>query len=355
MSADNSSKDQKCFLLGEGKKSKKRIGKGAQARRKDVRTERLNYISFAKVLEDDYHWVKSFSPIMADNYIGQMRSLNAEMRKKYGFEYNFGVIPCTKGFTLDLDNPTRDCEPSGEADNHDTSNMENLSTDEVETSETGSDELTVDESEVTEVESSSEVTDTVSLVPTTSKSDNVKVPLRKRTSSKATPLRPVWENGVYLQGGRVVINLNAFSTTKRKRTLCLDDPIPKDNIILYAGPGNGKTHLLTSLKKSYLQRIIDTDDWKWAWPKKALIVTNRHELIKSNPQCFSIAFVSSRPTWSVRCASKCSNFVDSWFPPEGALYASLRIKGEGYLSKYLSIYPVTQSTSPRTIGGECQT
>lgn len=104
-------------------------------------------------------------------------------------------------------------------------------------------------------------------------------------------------------------------------TSCVALPYPlapqigRDSLLIYAGPGSGKTEWIKSLRlRRYFGRIFDTDHMSPGFkvPPKSLVFTNRPDVLEQYDGT-KIAFLPFRRHWLRLCSTKCPNVHDSWY------------------------------------------
>lgn len=88
-------------------------------------------------------------------------------------------------------------------------------------------------------------------------------------------------------------------------------------VVIYAGPGSGKTESIRNIRRRYARRVSvwDTDhttrDSKI--PSKSLVFTNRPDIFSSYNTGVKIAFIPYRRHWIRQCLEKCPHAKDKWF------------------------------------------
>lgn len=93
--------------------------------------------------------------------------------------------------------------------------------------------------------------------------------------------------------------------------------IPKigsGSVVIYAGPGSGKTTLIASVKKAKRSTIYDTDHMKIGEevPANSLLFTDRPDIVKSY-HGVKIAFVPYKKHWMRLCLKKYPQATEQWF------------------------------------------
>lgn len=82
---------------------------------------------------------------------------------------------------------------------------------------------------------------------------------------------------------------------------------------IYAGPGTGKTFLLSKLPLEIRDVIYDTDHYRGNVAPRSIVLTNRPDVFEKY-QGLKIAILSSKRTWLARCREKCGDRVqDTWY------------------------------------------
>lgn len=113
--------------------------------------------------------------------------------------------------------------------------------------------------------------------------------------------------------------------------------IEKNCVVVYAGPGAGKTQCQISLREQYGRRIrlYDTDHVKpdQKIPAKSIVFTNRADVLMSYDGA-RIAYLPYRRRWIRMCLSKCPGTKDSWYDDVVRLIKnSVVVRGNNYLSE----------------------
>lgn len=88
-------------------------------------------------------------------------------------------------------------------------------------------------------------------------------------------------------------------------------------VVVYGGPGSGKTKCIRDIRRRYGKRanVWDTDHMSkdTVVPPQSLIFTNRPDIFASYNTGVKIAFVPYRRHWIRQCLEKCAHTKDSWF------------------------------------------
>lgn len=116
--------------------------------------------------------------------------------------------------------------------------------------------------------------------------------------------------------------------------------IMRDSVIVYAGPGSGKTESIKELRRRYGFRITirDTDHMKIGdiVPSRSILFTNRPDVLM-NYDGIKIAFLPYRRHWIQQCSSKCPGTMDSWYDDVvNLLRDCVLVRRNCYLSECIS-------------------
>lgn len=146
---------------------------------------------------------------------------------------------------------------------------------------------------------------------------------------------PTLSQPIFKSNGGFVINGNNFTASSKKAIF--SEHFGFDSILIYAGPGNGKTFFIEQYK-AFSHIFADTDDLSYGVDGKQVILTNRPDLLLKNKQLLTIAFLPPRVIWDSRCFSKCGKrWQPNWYPIDEVQHAHIVFTGTGYLSDYFII------------------
>lgn len=129
-------------------------------------------------------------------------------------------------------------------------------------------------------------------------------------------LRPTGVIDIALKSERVVEDRCDPSTCTTCEPLGDKDTIGVDStsVVLYAGPGSGKTSLIKSVPPQYRGNIYDTDHMRAGdkVPPYSLVLTNRPDVLVSSPG-LRLAFLPYKACWEAQCLTKCPGMKGHWF------------------------------------------
>lgn len=113
--------------------------------------------------------------------------------------------------------------------------------------------------------------------------------------------------------------------------------IGSDCVVIYGGPGSGKTECIKNIRKKRGKTVIirDTDHLKSGQkvPANSVLFTNRHDIFNKYHGGLKIAFLPFRRHWLRQCLEKCPDTKDSWYDDTvGNIRRSLVIRRNCYLS-----------------------
>lgn len=109
-------------------------------------------------------------------------------------------------------------------------------------------------------------------------------------------------------------------------------------LCVYAGPGSGKSHLLSKLPKKYRHVIYDTDHYRGPVAPRSILLTNRPDVFEKY-KGIKIALLPSKRVWIDRCRVKCGDRVkDQWYSDVlKRIYNCFVIVTNKYLSEVIQI------------------
>lgn len=115
--------------------------------------------------------------------------------------------------------------------------------------------------------------------------------------------------------------------------------IPPSAVVVYAGPGSGKTHLQSTVDKRYRGHIYDTDHMKPGQSVSpfGVVFTNRPDLANRHAKRGLVfAFIPYRSHWMKLCLMKCPGAKQSWFADLGSyIQSSFVVRRNSFLSQVL--------------------
>lgn len=108
-------------------------------------------------------------------------------------------------------------------------------------------------------------------------------------------------------------------------------------VVIYAGPGCGKTTLIKQLPVEFRGVVYDSDHAPSVLPSDCLLFTNRIDILNAHPG-LKFAVIPSRSSWLERCRTKIPSAPDSWYDD---LRASLKrcfiVRSDRYLSEIIRL------------------
>lgn len=116
--------------------------------------------------------------------------------------------------------------------------------------------------------------------------------------------------------------------------------ISSNCVVIYSGPGAGKTECIKDLRRTFGRKITirDTDHLKSTdvVPKNSVLFTNRADVLMSYDGA-KIAFLPYRRHWIDQCSSKCAGTLDSWYDDVvNLLNGCILVRRNCYLSECIS-------------------
>lgn len=126
----------------------------------------------------------------------------------------------------------------------------------------------------------------------------------------------------------------------RTCTTCIQNNlniISNCDVMIYSGPGNGKTTFLQTIPLSHLGRFYDTDHLSTEQAKglefRSIVITNQWHLLQHSK--IKIIHLPSPKVWLQRCRTKCKDAPISWYtdllngiPPDSMIIRSDKYLGE---------------------------
>lgn len=163
-----------------------------------------------------------------------------------------------------------------------------------------------------------------------------------------TILEPNYERATVEQASATLSSGTQLTTQQCDQVTCVTcEPLSYDvelevqeplGLCLYAGPGTGKTHLISKLPIEYRSVVYDTDHYKGPVAPRSILITNRPDVFVKY-QGAKIAIISSRKTWLDRCRVKCGHRVkDQWYSDVlKCIYNCFVIVSDKYLSELVDL------------------
>lgn len=115
--------------------------------------------------------------------------------------------------------------------------------------------------------------------------------------------------------------------------------IPASSVVVYAGPGSGKTYLESTVKPAYRGNLYDTDHMTadTSVASHSVVFTNRPDIARAHSKHGVVfAFVPFQAHWMKLCLTKCSNANQQWFADLGrTIQGSFVVRRNSFLSSVL--------------------